>query len=501
MTSKYFHAPLMAAVMLSHAYAQPSAAVNPGRDEFGWLNEFNKASAAMLVEQGIVSRQLGRVIANAIVKVDEDARRPGAARPGIGAYLALEKQLTDAGGPDVSQLHSGRSRQDLLATYNRVVLRDRTLSLLAANHQARRRLQKMAGENIETVIPAYTNGVQAQPITFGHYLLAFDAALARDGTRLREAYPRVNRSPFGAAALGTSSFPVARSRLADLLGFDGPEENSYDANLVSSMDVPLEVVHHAASSALTVGALIEDIVAQYRGTEPWLLVREGTLTGPSSIMPQKRNPYGLNDVRRAATLVLADAAAFSTLAHNVSPGMLDYKTGSAEAAIDRASDMFAKFSALMDALVVNKARALEEVNSDYSTTTELADILQRDSGVPFRIGHHFASELVTYGRAHRLKPSELPYDEAKRIYAESARAMGFGVSALPLSEEKFRKTLTAEGMVQSSRGLGGPQRAEVARMLAEHQSGLASEENWLRQSRSRLAATESKLDEAFSRLR
>jgi argininosuccinate lyase len=489
--------------ILVFAFSQVARAqgTSQSRDEFAWVQEFNKASAVMAVEQGIVSRQLGSTIASAIEKVDADAAKPGAARPGVVGYLALERQLMAAGGPDVTRLHSGRSRQDLLATYNRVVLRERLLRLADATSSARAKLQKLASENIETIIPAYTNGVQAQPITLAHYLLAFDAALGRDARRLREAYVRVNRSPLGAAALGTSSFPVDRKRLAELLGFDGPQENSYDANLVSSLDVPLEVVHIAEGSALTVGALVEDIVAQYRGVEPWLLVREGSLTGPSSIMPQKRNPYGLNAVREGASSVVAGAFAFSVRAHNVSPGMLDYKSGTAERTLDDAVAMLGALDKVLDALVVNKARALAEVNADYSTTTELADVLQRDHDVPFRIGHHFASELVTYGRSRGLKPSELPFAEARRIYVESAASFGLMGAQLPLDEAKFRRTLTAENMIRSSQGVGGPQPPEVRRMLAAQASEVAEERNWLGAVNRQLAVRDAQRQEAFSRLR
>ncbi|RYY11023.1 MAG: argininosuccinate lyase, partial [Alphaproteobacteria bacterium] len=352
---------LLSTVLASAALAQTTKETSQNRrDEFAWLTDFNKASAVMVVEQGIVSRDLGTTIARSVRKVSEDANQPGAPRPGITGYLTVEASLAAVGGPDVSRLHSGRSRQDLLATYNRGVLRDRLLDMLAAQGEVRSRLQRLAGEHVDTVIPAYTNGVQAQPITLGHYLLAFDAALARDGERLRQAFPRVNRNPLGSAALGTSSFPVDRNRLAQLLGFDAPEVNSYDANLVSAMDVPLEVVHIAQGSALTTGALIEDVVTQYRSTEPWLLLREGNLTGPSSIMPQKRNPYGLNEVRQAASKVVADAIGFAVLAHNVAPGMLDYKGGTAETTLDDARDMLGKLSKVLDALVVNVPAALAQ---------------------------------------------------------------------------------------------------------------------------------------------
>ena len=127
--------------------------------------------------------------------------------------------------------------------------------------------------------------------------------------------------------------------------------------------------------------------------------------------------------------------------------------------------LFAHAADVIRTMTFKPDRALDEVNSDYSTTTELADTLQREADVPFRIGHQFASELVNYGRAHHLRASQIPFTEAQRIYADVAAASKVGAK-LPLSEEQFRRSLTAENMVTASQGLGGPQPSEVARMLA-----------------------------------
>ena len=268
-------------------------------------------------------KALGRVLAESVSQVIADGDKPGAKRP--GDYLELEKLLVAAGGPDVTRMHSGRSRQDIGATRNRLFQRAQVIATFAALNNARAVLLDFAGKYPNAIVPAYTVGVQAQPISFGHYILAYAEALERNAERLRRAYANVNKSPLGSAALGTSSFPVNRARLAELLGFDGIVENSLDANQISPIDTGVELVSVASAAALTVGTFISDIEAQYRMTTPWLTLEEGELTGTSSIMPQKRNPNALHNVRVAASEVLGVSTTYLFKAHNVPHGLSDYK--------------------------------------------------------------------------------------------------------------------------------------------------------------------------------
>ena len=484
------------------------ALIGPARagadDAFARIGEINRASLVMTVETGIVPRTLGRTIARALDRVAADAAKPGAARP--DDYLRIEPLITAIAGPDATRMHAGRSRQDIIPTVLKLEQRDRLLDLAAALDDTRASLLALAAREAATVVPAYTNGVQAQPTTLGHVLLGYAEALARDADRLHEAWARTNLSPLGAAALGTSSFPVDRVRLAALLGFAAPVVNSYDAGQLAPMDLGLELTGTAANLATTAGSFAQDLYAQYHQTRPWILLREGALTGPSSIMPQKRNPVALYTLRMKASDVVGGAMAFAVMAHNVDSGMPDYKRNQMmppARTLAAAAEMCRRWVSVLDGLVVDRDRAADEVAADYATTTELADTLQREANVPFRLGHHFASELVTYGRGHDLRPADLPFDAVKRIYAEAAAGPGLPPDLpkdLPLTEARFREALSATGMIAAARGLGGPQASEVARMLGAAREKLAADRAWLVARRDGLAQARAGLDAAFAGL-
>ena len=319
-----------------------------GHDAFHWTGEMNKASAVMLVERGIVSKALGRRIAEAIVKVATAADRPG-------NYQVVEKLLVAAGGPDVTRVHSGRSRQDMLSTSHRLFVRDQLLDTVDSLGRLRRALLDLASKHRADLVPAYTHNVQAQPTTFGHYLLAFAASLGRVAERAREAYVRLNRSPLGAGALGTSSFPIDRMRLAELLGFDGVVENAYDANHVAPFDMSADMAALASSGALAVGALLNDVLGQYRQVSPWIAVREGGLTGTSTMMPQKRNPMILVAARHQASSVLTVANGCLVVAHNIGSGLLEHRGNEALRTLQQSARLYDMAAAAVTSLVFDAA--------------------------------------------------------------------------------------------------------------------------------------------------
>jgi len=461
-------------------------------DDFQHLAEINQASLVMLAEESIVPAELAAHIAQGVAQVIAEQGLPGA--PRSGNYLDFEARLLPIAGPEASRIHTGRSRQDIGSTMRRMALRESLLDTFEVQIDARHALLELAAQHVDTIIPAYTHGVQAQPTSFAHYLLAFAAAFERDAERLRAAYERLNLSPLGAAAFGTSGFALNRLRLAELLGFDGVVENSYDANLVASVDSKLEFVNALSVSAIVVGQQMQNLHTQYHDPAPWMLLAEEA-TDISSIMPQKRNPRPLDRVRLRASEVVASAHAVALDAHNTNSGMNDYRPATeALRAAERARAMYSAYAGVMRSLVIDKARALGEVDGDYSTMTEVADVLLRDAEVPFRIGHHYASELTTYGRANGKRPKDLTDQELERIYADVTG------EPLPLDVADIRAAMDPASMVRERRGLGGPQPSEVRRMLVKHDDAVEAGVSWLAVSRDRLAVAQQALESAVAGL-
>jgi argininosuccinate lyase len=456
-----------------------------------FLDQVNKACIVMLDGAGIVPHAVAAKIAKGIAQVVAQDRTAPPRRS--ADYLDYEPRLTAVVGPDASRLHSGRSRQDIASTIARMNLRDGLTRECEALVVARDRILALAGRHTETIIPAYTHGVQAQPTTFAHYLLALDAALARQTERMRQAFGRVNRNPLGAAALATSSFPLDRERLAVLLGFEGQVENAYDANHLAPVDSALDVAGALAIAAVQIGQFAQDIHTQYSEPVPWFVLAAGELTGVSSIMPQKRNPAALEQLRAQSSILLGEMQTVLLIAHNNRTGMFDYRMYDPVPCV-RALQVFKLLQQVVAGIVVNPARALEEVRADYSTTTEIADALMQRADVPFRTGHHFASKLTDYGRGRGLKIHEIPYAEAARLYQEETQ------QAFPLAEKDFAEVISAEYMVFGRKGMGGPQLAEVNRMLTAQRGQVAADSVWLKARTDHQARAEAALERDFSTL-
>jgi argininosuccinate lyase len=486
--------------MYSSQGAAQQAAV---RDEFFWLGQMNKATTVINTAEGLLDKALAPQIAAGVAKVISDGNQPGAKRPSI--VINFEPLLIAAAGSEVTLLHAGRSSQDMHATYRAAILRDDMLSLADQLNQTAGSLVKLAAKHVDTIVPNYTNGVAAQPNSFGHYLLGHAAGLERDAQRIREAYVRIDRSAMGTTVLNGTSWPLDRARMADYLGFAATVDNAYDAAQISSMDEPVEAGAIVTSIALHTGHFVQDIMTQYAQPRPWILLAEGGAnTYVSSAMPQKRNPGLMNNTRSDASTAISLAQGVVFQAHNITPGMSDPKDVKANRAMIASGIAALKgWDRILSGLVISPERALEELNSDWTASQELADVLMRKYKLPFRVGHHFASEVVDYAKEKNIKPLDFPYVEAKRIYVESIKDATPGTTLpaeLPMDEAEFRATLDPLAIIRNRASAGGPQPAEMTRMLAASTQKLADQATWIKEKRSRIDASLARLDADFGKL-
>jgi len=460
-------------------------------DFFASMSDMNKAALVVLHADGILSSELAARIARAVEQLIERESQPGSKRS--HDYLEFERDLIAAAGPEATRIHLGRSRQDMMSTGVSMWLREAHLAAFDDLVPVRRALLDLATRHIETVMPTYTHGVQAQPTSVAHYLLAFLAALARIEDRLAQSFARANRSPLGAGAGTTSAFALDRDRLAALLGFDGIVDNAFDANLVAPIDSTLEFVGILSTLAIVVGQLTQDLHAQFYLPEPWLSLEPGSmLTGISSMMPQKRNPRVLELLREHSSIIIGSANSMVLLAHNVTSGMTDLReTVTTVVPLGRVHELLFLTLRTIEATVIDPKRSLAEVNREYSAMTNLAEYLVQSAGAAFREAHEFASRLTDYGRPRGLTPSQIPYSEAKNLYSGEA---------FPLSEAELARAVDPAHVVATRQGRGGPQRAEVERMLASAHQALAEHEQWLATRRFAAAEARAALDAGFASL-
>ena len=397
-----------------------SAQAPPRHDEFFWLGEINKASAVINTDEGLLDRSMTPLVYNGISRVLADGDKPGGKRPTL--VITFEPLLIDAAGPSITLLHAGRSSQDMLSTVRSAILRDEMLSLADQLNRTTATMVRLADRYKATIVPNYTNGVAAQPNSYGHYLLGLAAGLDRDAQRIREAYARIDRSPMGTTVLNGTSWPLDRKRMADYLGFAATVDNAYDAAQISAVDQPVEAGAIVQSIALHVGSFIEDVMTQYAQARPWILLQEGGgNTYVSSAMPQKRNPGLLNATRRDASTALTLGMGAALQAHNIPPGMSDPKEVRANSAmVASATGVLASLDRILNNLVLDPDRALEELNSDWPASQELADVMPAGFKGRPRLQRHPPLQLLTISRRRRVSRNRHPGGPATKKSAPGA---------------------------------------------------------------------------------
>ncbi|WP_297611656.1 lyase family protein [uncultured Sutterella sp.] len=469
-------------------------------DEFFWISAINKATVVVEGRNGLFDEALLRLAAKGIDAVEKAGDADPAKRP--ASYIAYEPLLIAATNPEVTAIHAGRSSQDILSTTRMAIMRDRAMTFAESFDRVIAKILELASANLDTIVPNYTNGVAAQPTSYAHYLLGFAAPLLRDRARLEEYLSRYNISSMGAMVLNGTGWPLDRDGMAKALGFDRPVRNAFDATCEAPVDTALEFASIVGSVAIHLGSMVNDIMVQYAQPRPWILLAEGgENTYVSSAMPQKRNPGLMNNCRADCSDVVSEMNAVFMRVHNVVPGMTDGKSVAKNGRMAKAAvGMCERFLKVLNGLRINPARALEELNSDWTASQEIADRLMREHGLPFRIGHHMASRMVSYARANGLLPLNFPYAEIVRIYREEiTEEFPEASPVFPMSEAEFRDALDPRKIVENRRTAGSARPSEVEAMIGEDEAALLALRSKLEAREAQVAKALEALDADFRR--
>lgn len=441
-------------------------------DTEDWLQLINRASIVANVEAGLLDTGNARKLAAALDDMRREGEKPGAKRAEL--YITFEPELLRRAGMAASVLHVGRSSQDILATANAGLNLERLTKILAALSEVRRALLELAEREKATVVPAYTNGVQAQPTLYSHYLLAQISVFGRDVERTFECIRRFDFCPMGSCVLNGTGWPLKVERMAELLGFSRAFTNAFDAGQCAGNDLPLEMSQIATAAMLHVNAFLADFMVQYATPHPWIRMESTNGEYRSSAMPQKRNPGLVNDLRRDAGLVIGEAQGVIMRMQNLCLGMADVRDARMMKELaDDACIVLRTFAGFVRTLRVDRERALAELNADWTCTQEIADRLVRSGHVDFRSGHGFASRLVTWAREKGVTPPVLQYVDALSLWKSfRADAKTELPEDFPLSEAELREATLPEGIVEARATTGSANPEKVAADLVREREAL-----------------------------
>lgn len=461
------------------------------------MMDVHRSHLVMLVEQGLVSREVARRILAALDSLDlDDLAHSVYDGRYEDLFFHVEDLLLQRAGEVAGNLHIARSRNDMGVTIYRMVLRERILAVTAAALELYKSFLAMAEEHAETVMLAHTHTQQAQPTTLGHWLLAAADVLGRDIGRLQEAYGTVNLSPMGAAAFSTSGFAIKRELVADLLGFDGLVENSYDA--IAGADYLSGTAAAIILISLHTGRVVQDLLqwctnefSRVRVADPYFQI--------SSIMPQKRNPVSLEHSRALLSSAAGNATTVLQMLHNTPFGDIvdteDDMQPYLWRSLETVKRVFHLLAAVIITMEVDRGRLLDQARASYANVTELADTLVRDCGLPFRTAHRVVAVAVKKalqrgcGDVRQLEP-ELLEEAAREILGHN----------LGLKPQQFEQALDPQHFVAVRQVRGGVAPVEVKRMLAERAGRETALSAWVATARQRLQEARTRLATACQAL-
>jgi argininosuccinate lyase len=382
------------------------------------------AHVAMLEETGIVAKADAAAIRDALGRIRGEIEKGEFrfSRELEDIHMNIESRLAELIGPAAGRLHTARSRNDQVAVDLRLYIRAAIDALDAQIQALQTALAERALKHAGTVMPGFTHMQPAQPITFGHHLLAYVEMLARDRGRLKDARARLNECPLGAAALAGTSFPIDRTATAKALGFDRPTANSLDS--VSDRDFVIETLAAAALCTVHLSRLAEEIVFWVSPQFGFARLSDRFSSG-SSIMPQKRNPDAAELVRAKSGRIIGALMALLIVLKGLplaySKDLQEDKEGTFDA-LETLSLCLAALTGMIRDLEPDVARMKAAAGAACATATDLADWLVRELGLPFREAHHVTGRLVALAAKKNVGLEELSLAEAKTVEPRLTKA-------------------------------------------------------------------------------
>ena len=433
--------------------------------------EGSLAHAEMLAAQGIISAQDLEDIQRGMAQIHAEIKA-GTFEWKLDledVHLNIEARLTTLVGDAGKRLHTGRSRNDQVATDVRLWLRDEIDATAALLDDMQRALVHVAAQNVEVILPGFTHLQVAQPVSFAHHLLAYVEMFSRDAERLADLRKRVNRLPLGAAALAGTSYPLDRERVARTLGFEGVCQNSLDA--VSDRDFAIEFAAAASLVMVHISRLSEELILWMSQNFGFIKIADRFTTG-SSIMPQKKNPDVPELARGKTGRVVGHLMGLITL---MKGQPLAYNKDNQEDkeplfdTVDTLKDTLRIFAEMIGGqlnpatgqkeggLSVNPQAMEDAAKKGYATATDLADYLVK-KGVPFRDAHETVAHAVKTAQAHLVDLSELPLEVLQGFHASI--------------EQDVYDCLSLRGSLNARNTLGGTAPAQVRAQIERHRARL-----------------------------
>ncbi|WP_093148759.1 argininosuccinate lyase [Thalassobaculum litoreum] len=414
----------------------------------------SKAHAQMLVAQGILTAEDGAAIAQGLEDIwgEIESGEFKFSRALEDIHLNVESRLREKIGDAAGRLHTGRSRNDQVATDMKLWARGAIDALDVELKDLQAALIDQADRNADTIMPGFTHLQPAQPVTLGHHMLAYVEMIGRDRSRLADARRRLNECPLGAAALAGTPFPIDRHMTASALGFDRPAANSLDA--VSDRDFVLELLAAAGICAVHLSRLAEELVIWTTAQFRFVKLSDAFTTG-SSIMPQKKNADGAELVRGKTGRVLG---AFTAIAVVLKGLPLAYGKDMQEDkepcfdAVDTLGLCIACTTGMIRDMEANSAALRKAVDAGFPTATDLADWLVREAGMPFRDAHHVTGRVVRAAEERGCGLEDLPLEVMREID--------------PAIDDRIFAVLSVEASVNARMSYGGTAPARVREQVA-----------------------------------